>query len=219
MSVFLYRHSRAGFTLVELIVGMTIFAIGLTGILALLGTTITNSSYSRHEIVVAGLLREQMELVKNIRDTNLKNYVAWDKIYTERVLSSHWIEGKYMIENDYSSSEIRFDPSWSGDIIASPVYLQDITTILPWDTGWIWEHTRLFLDAQGRYTHDDAWTPTPYASYIIVSPLGYTGSTGFVPVVKDEKNQWYIIDARVIVKNWNNYREYDAKTLITDWVK
>ena len=37
----------------ELIVGMTIFAIGLTGILALLGNTITNSSYSRHEIVVA----------------------------------------------------------------------------------------------------------------------------------------------------------------------
>jgi hypothetical protein len=59
---------------------MTIFAIGLTGILALLGTTMTNSSYSRHEIVVAGLLTEQMELVKNIRDTNLKNYTKWDKI-------------------------------------------------------------------------------------------------------------------------------------------
>ena len=48
-----YIHSPSGFTLVELIVGMTIFAIGLTGILALLGNTITNSSYSRHEIVVA----------------------------------------------------------------------------------------------------------------------------------------------------------------------
>lgn len=77
------RHSQSGFTLIELIVGMTVFAIGLTAILGLLSNTISNSSYSRHEIVVAGLLREQMELVKNMRDTNLKNYVPWDKIYTE----------------------------------------------------------------------------------------------------------------------------------------
>lgn len=78
-----YRHSHSGFTLIELIVGMTVFAIGLTAILGLLSTTISNSTYSRHEIVVAGLLREQMELVKNMRDTNLKNYVAWDKVFTE----------------------------------------------------------------------------------------------------------------------------------------
>jgi prepilin-type N-terminal cleavage/methylation domain-containing protein len=108
MSVFVYRHSRSGFTLVELIVGMTIFAIGLTGILALLGTTISNSSYSRHEIVVAGLLREQMELVKNIRDTNLKNYTEWDKIFVENTATTSWSSGAYIIENNFQDSEFSF---------------------------------------------------------------------------------------------------------------
>lgn len=214
-----YHSHRWGFTLIELIIGMTIFAVGLTGILALLSSTLSNAQYSRHEVVAAWLLREQMELVKNIRDTNLENYVRWDKIFTERVGNSHWNAWSYIIENDYTTSLRVFDPSGNGNIIASPVYLRDITTTIPSDTAWIWERTRLYLDSQGRYTHDTSGTPTSYASYIKISPIWYTWATGFVPIVKDTYNQWYVVDARVIVKTANTYREYDAKTTITDWVK
>ena len=217
-----YIHSRSGFTLVELIVGMTIFAIGLTGILALLGNTITNSSYSRHEIVVAWLLREQMELVKNIRDTNLVNYRPWDAVFTEDVENATWRWGTYIIENSFTSSGLVFDPGSSiWDIRESPVYLKDVSLsfapLIDNESKWI--QSRLYLDDMWRYTHTSTATGTAYASYMIVSPLGYTGSTGFVPVQKDGNNQWYIIDARVIVKNGNVYREYDTKTAITDWVK
>jgi len=83
---------------------MTVFAIGLTGILALLGTTISNSSYARHEIIVANLLREQIELVKNIRDTNLANYTDWDKIFIENAITTSWTGGVYIIENNFTSS-------------------------------------------------------------------------------------------------------------------
>ena len=58
---------------------MTIFAIGLSAIYALLQTTMGNASYSRHEIVVANLLREQIELVKHARDTNIRNFLPWDR--------------------------------------------------------------------------------------------------------------------------------------------
>jgi hypothetical protein len=90
---------------------MTVFAIGLTGVLALLSNTMMNSSYSRHEIVVAGLLREQMELVKNIRDTNLKNYTEWDKVLIEDIATTNWSSGVYIIENNFSDSEFSFDNS------------------------------------------------------------------------------------------------------------
>ncbi len=92
MRFVIHPHSRSGFTLIEVIVGMTVFSIGLTAIFALLSTTMTSASYARHETVVAGLLREQMELVKNIRDTNLKNYVEWDKVLAEGSATSSWIE-------------------------------------------------------------------------------------------------------------------------------
>lgn len=48
-----FRPSTSGFTLVELIIGMTIFSIGLTGVYALLQTTMSTVRYSRDEIVVS----------------------------------------------------------------------------------------------------------------------------------------------------------------------
>jgi hypothetical protein len=37
-----------------------------------------NYSYSRSEIIVTGLLREQGELVRNIRENNILLYTSWD---------------------------------------------------------------------------------------------------------------------------------------------
>jgi hypothetical protein len=50
---------------------------------------------------------------------------------------------------------------------------------------------------------------------VIVSPLTVDGSE----VKKDWKNQWWIIDARVLVKRNGSIREYDTKSMITDWQK
>lgn len=76
------KHSRSGFTLIELIVGMTIFSIGMTAILALLSTTIDTATVSRQEIIVSNLLREQVELIKNVRNSNVRNFVPWDSAFT-----------------------------------------------------------------------------------------------------------------------------------------
>lgn len=80
--------THRGFTLVELMVGMLIFSLGLTSIYTILSSTFRNVSYSRHEVVVAGLLREQIELVKNIRDTNVRAFAPWDSILVEKVAST-----------------------------------------------------------------------------------------------------------------------------------
>jgi prepilin-type N-terminal cleavage/methylation domain-containing protein len=70
----------SGFTLIELIVGMLIFTIGMTGILAILHTTVQNSISSRQEIIASNLLREQVELIKNIRNTNTRNFIPFDRV-------------------------------------------------------------------------------------------------------------------------------------------
>ncbi len=207
--------SHRGFTLIELIVGMTVFAIGLAGILALLGTTFSSARYSSHEVVVAGLLREQIELVKNIRDTNLTNYVPWDKVLIWAT-DTTWTGGIYTIENNYTTDIASY--SSDGEIDVWPVSVERLD-IFPTETLDRWNRTRLSLDERWRYTHAVTGSGTAYASYIIVSPLGYTGSTGLVPIVRDGQSQGWIIDARVIVKTGNTTREYDAKTMITDWVK
>ncbi len=75
--------NKKAFTLIELIVGMAIFSIGMTAILAILFSTINNSLYSRHEIVAANILREEVELVKNIRNSNIRNFVPFDRVRLE----------------------------------------------------------------------------------------------------------------------------------------
>ena len=216
------KHTHSWFTLVELIVGMTIFAVGMTAILGLLHSTIDTSIASRHEIVASNLLRENIELIKNARNTNVRSFTEWNKILTEWSASSNLKWGIYIIENDFTHTGILYDPdpslNWS--IIGSPVYMKDKTVWFPTDLEWRYNATRLYLDDHDRFTHTATSTGTSYASYIIISPLSILDAT-WIPLtpIKNGKNQWYILDARVITKLRSGYREYDLKTVITDWKK
>lgn len=209
------RRNTSGFTLVELIIGMTVFSIGLTGIYALLQTTISNASYSRDEIVAAWLLSEQMNLVSNLRDTNVRNFISWDSLYLEPPWSETvFSSGYYMIENNFSEAGIVIDPStWY--IAKNNIKIIKIDS-MPISLEDRWNKTQLRVDDYGRYVHSELqWKNTEYASYLVVSPL----VVDWIEVKKNNKNQWWIIDARTIVKRWLTIREYDAKTMITDWQK
>lgn len=56
----------------------------------------------------------------------------------------------------------------------------------------------------------------------MISPLAFSRPhtnptmTTIEPKSDDGKNQGYILDARVIIRG-DTYREYDLKTVITDW--
>lgn len=204
----------SGFTLIELIVGMMIFAIGMTGILALLHSTINNSLYSRHEIVAANLLREEIELVKNIRNSNVRNVIPFDRARFSGSAINSFMSGSYIIENNYTATGYELDPT-TGMINTMPVTLSWIS--LPSSESDRFIAASLYLDQHGRFTHTPTATGTVYASYIMITPLQFRDGNGIlVNVEKDGKAQWYILDARVLVQG-RGYKEYDLKSLITDW--
>ncbi len=209
------KYSTSWFTLIELIIGMTIFSIGLTGVYALLQTTISTVRYSRDEIVVSGLLREQVDLVMNIRDSNLRNYIPWDSVHIEPPgIQTSFASGIYMIENDFTTATIVVDPT-NGHINKSPIKLSKIDSFPTTDEAK-WQKTQIRVDDKWRYIHSEtAGSPTQFASYIMITPLTVSGSE----VKKDWKNQWWLIDARVLIKLNGSIREYDAKSMITDWQK
>jgi hypothetical protein len=51
------------------------------------------------------------------------------------------------------------------------------------------EKTRLFLDSQARYTHSTTSTGTNFASYIILSPIGYQNGTTYEIPKEDNRPQ------------------------------
>ena len=173
----------SGFTLIELIVGMLIFSIGMTAILALLHSTIDNALYSRHEIIVANLLREEIELVKNIRNSNVRNVIPFDSIRLIGSPLTTLASGSYIIENNYSHTGYDLDPS-TGIIENMPITLSGI--ILPSSDAERFSLSALYLDREGRFTHTVTATGTVYASYITITPLQF--SDGNATLVNVEKN-------------------------------
>ena len=171
---------------------------------------------SKDEIIVGNILRENIELVKNLRDGNWMRSKNWDAIdpnttVTDVATSTKLEVGNYIIENNYSSA-------------AQPIRIEK----LPYNT--IDEATiraelakisgtklRLCIDEKGRYTHDcntSTNKKTPFFSFIEVSRKN-TLATGESPI---ELTGALSIGAYVYASD-AGIRLYDMHTLITDWKK
>lgn len=66
----LRTHGQRGFTLIEVLIAILIFGLGLLSAFVLSSSANSLSLRSKQEIIATNLLREQIEVFKNIRDTN-----------------------------------------------------------------------------------------------------------------------------------------------------
>lgn len=141
---------------------MTVFSVGITAIFLLLTETLKASVYSRNEVVVANLLREEIELVRNIRDSNLQNFAPWDKAKINNGATTSLTGGTFIVENDFTATGVTFGKgiATSTDQIAkTPVFMSGVTImdVDDFDSGTVlknkFEATRLYFDDQKRYTH------------------------------------------------------------------
>ena len=68
MSKFLKQKNK-GFTLVETLVSISIFSMAILGLLSILASGITNTTYAKQKMTADYLAQEGIEYVRNIRDT------------------------------------------------------------------------------------------------------------------------------------------------------
>jgi len=67
-----------GFTLIEVLISLTIITVGVLGVFALVQQTISFLPISRQKLVASYLAQEGVEIVRNLRDTNIVKGQAWD---------------------------------------------------------------------------------------------------------------------------------------------
>jgi hypothetical protein len=67
-----------GFTLIEAITAIFLTTVGIVGISGLISQSITYSTISRQKLIASYLAQEGIEIVRNIRDTNLLEGESWD---------------------------------------------------------------------------------------------------------------------------------------------
>lgn len=197
-----YIYKKA-FSIIEILVWIFIFSLWLVSIYAVIISTLRINDYNSSYIVATNLAKEQIELIKNIRDSNykvLKPYNLKDPNWNSFNDSDKFEIWKYYkIENNY----------WIG----FPIILKNISS---WFLEWkdnikssSMQSYRLCLDSDDRYNYDCSINnlKTEYYRFFYVDKL--------------EDSNWIIDNAFEVIskviwyKRW--YHEFEIKIIIADW--
>lgn len=186
------KTSSAWFSIIEVLIGIFVFTLGLVAVYALISSSLRVNNYNKHAIVASNLAREQIELIKNIRDTNYEQLKVWNAIESWNLETDKYY--KIFLKNSDADISLQEQTAWDeNDISKNTAY-------------------KICWDASNAYNYCDqiTWdkTKTPYYKYVYISQA------------KDSLNapieDSYIIISKVI---WYSYgaHEFEIKTLLSDW--
>ena len=174
------RYNKA-FTLIEVLVIMMVFCVGILTVLYSITQTITNKEIVKLQLQTSFIGREGIELMYNLRDSNFKKELPWDCLFRnmdrEDSEPCKWYFASWM------------NRSWTALKIAIGTGDQFIF----WETGSAlqdsftgrFEQYQLFKLSpenstlfQYVYTGEYWWTvePSNYARYLIIKPLIESGN-------------------------------------------
>ena len=202
------KSNKKAFSIIEILVGIFIFSLWITSVYAVISSTLRVNDYNANYIIASNLAREQLELVRNIRDSNykmIKPYNLKNPDWTTYSNTDKFSTGSYYkIENNYSTFAN-----------ASIIDVNELTTFVEWEWElWNMDDYRLCIDSQNRYTYDCS-TPgniqTRFYKYISIEEVKYSDS-GTTEIIEDafllkSKVIWYI--------RW--YHEFEVNSIIADW--
>lgn len=198
-------------SIIEVMVGIFIFSLGISAIFMVITSTLSVNTYNKNYIVAWNLAREQVELIRNIRDTNYKKYQKWNTLkpidstmdYNEVFTWSvdMWF---LKLENDFGSEEIIAN-TWS--------IVWDFKSALQDSADTSEDLYQLCLDTQNRYWYcGGGYTiKTPFYRYIEIKPLEDWSGVA-----------WNYVDSAFKVRSkvyWNQKWVHDTEidTILTDW--
>jgi len=190
--------NKKAFSIIEIMIGIFIFTLWLVSIYWVIVSTLKLNDYNENYIVATNLAREQIELVRNIRDSNYK------KIKPYNLMDPKWnsfnsedkfeIWKKYKIENKMSLNNF-------------PIKVDEISDFWEWksELNWKMQKYRLCLD-WNKYVYCE-WTNwlenTAFYKFIEVKEV-----TGISKALKiNSKVIWYI--------RW--YHEFEVSSILADW--
>jgi len=107
----LLLKNNEGFTLIEILVALSIIVVGALGVFALLNKTLITSRDNKELIVSVNLAREGLEIVRSIRDSSSMGFGA--------VVNGDWL----VDSRDYYSLSTRADSSVISQCVNCQLYL------------------------------------------------------------------------------------------------
>lgn len=158
------------FTLIEILIVIVVFCIGILAVLTWLSQTLRNKDYANTQIKAAFFAREWIELVFNLRDANYHKELPWNCIF-------QWAES---LKDDWEWCNKNLEPGtilkiwmWSGENYID-VKTSELSSDFEQNLSWfqIYLHTWNFADwvtTGYYYNHEfsegnDTW----FARYLVI---------------------------------------------------
>ena len=196
------------FSIIEILVWIFIFSMWIASVYAIISSTLRINDYNENYIIASSLANEQIELIRNIRDSNYSKIKNYNQINPETNDYTNVFESgkKYKIENNYASTA------------TFPIKVIDITTWFEeWETKMATPSMKsyiLCIDNLNRYTYD-CTTPTNkktrFYKYISLEEVKY--QDWWTTKIIDNA---YLVKSKVIwYIKW--YHEFELKSIIADW--
>ncbi len=114
--------NKQAMTIIELMIAIFIFTMWISSVFMILTSAGNINSYNKNFIIASNLAREQVELIRNIRDTNYSKFQRWNVLQPQNTNTTDYNKvftgstaNLYKIENDFSSTadfHIKFK-TWS----------------------------------------------------------------------------------------------------------
>lgn len=172
------------FTLIETLIVIIVFCIGILVVLQWLSQTLRNKDYANTQIKSAFLAREGIELIFNLRDANYHKELPWNCIFQweSSIDDEEWCKSKF------ETWKIFKVWIWFGEYIriGTGVLSDDFDTNLSWFQIYLHTWNALNWETWFRYDYTgNEDEKTWFARYLLITW-----------VVAD----WYLIDTDKLLK-------------------
>lgn len=192
------KKNKKAFSLIEVLVGMILFIMGMVSVYAIISSTMKLNSYNKDYIIASSLAREQIELVRNIRDTNfakIQNYKILNPMLGYSTMNTFVTGTYYKIQNNFSDIA-----NFSVTAEKWPNFKEEKSE-LSQNSEY-----KLCINDKKLYVYcngDTNLKQTPFYKYIKIDP------------VDDYQNAFKVISKVVWV--WRGYHSFEIQALFTDY--
>ena len=97
------KINKKAMSIIEVMIAIFIFTLWLASVFMIISSAGNINNYNKDFIIASNLAREQVELIRNIRDTNYKKFQKWNMLRPESWNYTNVFSGStsgfYKIEN------------------------------------------------------------------------------------------------------------------------
>lgn len=173
----MWRKKLKAFTLVEAIIAISVFCVGILVVLYGISQTLRNQEYANVQINSAFFAREWIELMFNLRDANYHKELPWNCVFNrvESLGVSYWEDMNPFCSNylwSLSGSVLKISIwSWNGYIYVETWSISDDFDD-NFDNYQIYFHTGNVVNGETGFIYNYTWTEeekTWFARYLAVT--------------------------------------------------